>query len=33
VSNAVERRNREAWNLGEAVASLGRAAQEILDAA
>jgi len=33
VSNTVERRNREAWNLAEAVAGLGRVAQEILDAA
>ncbi|HKB12746.1 MAG TPA: futalosine hydrolase [Vicinamibacterales bacterium] len=30
VSNIVERRNREAWNLGEAIENLGRAASSIL---
>jgi futalosine hydrolase len=31
VSNVVERRNREAWNLDAALGSLGRAAAAILD--
>jgi futalosine hydrolase len=31
VSNMVEKRNREAWNLGEAIASLGRCACAILE--
>jgi futalosine hydrolase len=31
VSNVVEKRNREAWNLGEAIANLNRCAQGILD--
>jgi futalosine hydrolase len=33
VSNLVEKRNREAWKLDEAIAALARAALEILDAA
>jgi len=31
VSNVVEKRNREAWNLGEAVANLNRCAKSILE--
>ena len=31
VSNIVEKRNREAWNLGEAIANLNRCAQGILE--
>jgi futalosine hydrolase len=31
VSNIVEKRNREAWQIGEAIASLGRAALSILE--
>jgi futalosine hydrolase len=31
VSNMVEKRNREAWNMGEAIASLGRCARAILE--
>jgi futalosine hydrolase len=31
VSNVVEKRNREAWNLGEAVGQLRRAARSILE--
>jgi futalosine hydrolase len=31
VSNMVEKRNRDAWNLGEAIASLGRCARAILE--
>jgi futalosine hydrolase len=31
VSNIVEKRNREAWSLGEAVANLARSARAILD--
>jgi len=33
VSNIVERRNREAWRMADAIRSLGAAAWEILDAA
>jgi len=31
VSNIVEKRNREAWQMGEAIGSLGRAAHSILE--
>lgn len=31
VSNVVEKRSREAWNLGEAIANLNRCAQAILE--
>ena len=31
VSNVVEKRNREAWNLGEAIANLNRCAKGILE--
>jgi futalosine hydrolase len=31
VSNIVEKRNREAWQMGEAIGSLGRAALDILE--
>jgi futalosine hydrolase len=31
VSNIVEKRNREAWNLGEAIGNLGRSAVAILE--
>lgn len=31
VSNVVEKRNRQAWNMGEAVGNLGRCARAILD--
>jgi futalosine hydrolase len=31
VSNVVEKRNRDAWNMGEAVGNLGRCAAAILD--
>jgi futalosine hydrolase len=31
VSNIIEKRNREAWNLGEAIGSLGRTAVAILE--
>ena len=31
VSNVVEKRNREAWNLGEAIGNLGRSAIAILE--
>jgi futalosine hydrolase len=31
VSNVIEKRNREAWNIGEAIGSLARAARDILD--
>src|SRR5206468_11488946 len=31
VANIVEKRNREAWNLGEAIANLNRCAQGILE--
>jgi futalosine hydrolase len=31
VSNIVERRNRDAWKIGEALDSLGRTASSILE--
>jgi futalosine hydrolase len=31
VSNIVEKRNREVWNLGEAIGNLGRSAVAILE--
>ena len=33
VSNVVERRNRDAWKIGDAIARLGEVALDILDRA
>jgi len=33
VSNVVEKRNRDAWKVTDAIASLGRAARDILETA